>query len=256
MDLVHAYFPGFFMMFLRISAVIFGVKILGTTMDSKWARLALALCISGILFAKNPSLLTYPTPIHMGLVAAREVVLGLFIGFCLQLILITLRLTGTLIGHEMGFSMAQVMDPTTGLNSPVMGRFFETLCFLFFLNVNGHHKIFEIMSQSFDDIPVGEPWNLAAMKDGLIYLVTQSIALSIRIASPVYAMLLLITTTLIVMSRAVPQVHLMDFSYALRILFAFLGMLWFIGIAGPYIYQIFDTFFTGAEEIVFQLGEL
>ena len=63
--------------------------------------------------------------------------------------------------------MAQVMDPTTGLNSPVMGRFFETLCFLFFLNVNGHHKIFEIMSQSFEDIPAGEPpWNLMAMKDG------------------------------------------------------------------------------------------
>jgi flagellar biosynthetic protein FliR len=152
--------------------------------------------------------------------------------------------------------MAQVMDPTTGLNSPVMGRFFETLCFLFFLNVDGHHKIFELLGKSFDEIPVGDTWNLVAMREGLIHLVTRSIELSIRIASPVYATLLLITTTLIVLSRAVPQIHLMDFSYALRILFAMFGMLWFTGIMGPYIYEVFGTFFDGIGVLVVELGAL
>ena len=79
------------MMFLRVSAVIFGVKILGTTMDrqvgSAWRSRSASRASSS---RRARRLLAYPTPIHMGLIVAREVVLGLFIGFCLQLILITL----------------------------------------------------------------------------------------------------------------------------------------------------------------------
>lgn len=255
MELVQAFFPGFFLTFLRITAAVFAVQVLGTTMDGKWPRLMLALALAWILFAKDPEFVVFDGPIRMGIVTAREVVLGLLIGFCMQLILMTLRLTGTLIGHEMGFSMAQVMDPTTGLESPVMARFFETLCFLFFLAVDGHHRVLEILAQSFDEVPVGEAWNLDAMKDGLVHLVTESLELAIRIASPVYAMLLLITTTLIVLSRAVPQIHLMDFSYALRILFALFGMLWFFGISGPYVYEVFGTFFDGTETLIQKLGE-
>jgi len=255
MDLVLLYIPGFMLTFLRLSAAIVSMLMLGTTMDSKWARLVIALGLSFIIFGRAPQVVEYHDSLPtLGFLAIREIGLGLAMGFSFQLVVMTLKLAGTLIGHEMGFSLSQVMDPNTGIPSPVIGRFFETLSFLLLLSVDGHHKIFKILANSFDRIPVGMPWSIDALKDGLILLTVQSFHTSIRLASPIYATLIIITTTLLVLSRAVPQVHLMDFAYALRIIFALVAMLWFMTVAGPYIFDMFGTFFDGIDKLVFELG--
>ena len=251
MSLALAYMPAFLLTLVRVTAMISAMLFLGTTGESRWPRVILAFGLSVLLFARQPEVLQIDEGLlGLGFIAAREAVLGIIFGFAIQLIFVTLRMTGSLLGHEMGFTMAQVVDPTTGASSPVVSRFFETLSFLFLLAIDAHHEAFRILADSFDRVPVGQPWKLQALIEALWKLSGEGIELAVSLATPVYGSLILLTVVLIVLARAVPQIHLMEFGYAVRILVA-LGITWvYFGIAAPYIYRLFERILGGTRQML------
>ena len=244
MDLLLAFMPGFVLTFVRVTTMVSTMMVFGSTWESRWARLVLALGLSFVVFLRAPH---NPASdmglIGFGMLGAREVVLGAVMGYSIQTIFVTLRVAGSVLGQEMGFSMSQVMDPMTGTSSPVMGRFFETIAYLFLLSMDGHHRIFEILSKTFDFIPVGSPFDLAAMVQGLIILTGDGLRMAFSLAFPIWGILMIVNGTLLVMSRIVPQVNLMEFSFALRILISISLLSVFMTSSAPYIYSIFDMVF-------------
>lgn len=251
MTLVLEYMPALLLTLVRVTAMITAMMFLGTTGDSRWPRLVLAFTLSIIIFSRSPEMIEITGGLPgLAFLSMREALLGLLFGFSIQLIFISLRMTGALLGHEMGFTMAQVVDPTTGTSSPVVGRFFETVSFLFMLSVDAHHEVFRILSDLFYRVPIGRSWNLNAIVEAMWQLAGQCIELAVALATPVYAVLILLTVVLVVLSRAVPQIHLMEFGYAIRILAA-LGATWiFFDIAAPYIYRLFDRILHGTRGLL------
>mgnify|MGYP002713125874 CR=1 FL=1 len=244
MDLLLAFMPGFVLTFVRMTTMVSTMMVFGTTWESRWARLVLALGLSFVVFLRAPhDPVGDQGLIAFGLLGAREVVLGAVMGFSIQTIFMTLRVAGSVLGQEMGFSMSQVMDPTTGASSPVMGRFFETISYLFLLSVDGHHRIFEILAKTYDFIPVGSPFELSAMVQGLIILTGDGLRMAFSLAFPIWGILMIVNGTLLVMSRIVPQVNLMEFSFALRILISISLLSVFMTSSAPFIYNIFDMVF-------------
>ena len=52
-----------------------------------------------------------------------------------------IQIAGGFIDFQMGFSMANVIDPQTGVQSPLMGQLFLYHCLLFLLSTDGHHLL-------------------------------------------------------------------------------------------------------------------
>ncbi|MCA8968267.1 MAG: flagellar biosynthetic protein FliR [Planctomycetes bacterium] len=243
--------PGFTLTLARTTAMVSAMMFLGTTGDSKMPRIVLAFTLSALLFARRPEFVSLDGGIStLALLVAREVVLGLLFGFTIQLLFVALRITGELLGHEMGFSMAQVVDPTTGTSSPVVARFFETIAFLFLLEVNAHHEAFRILSELFDRIRIGTSWNLEAVVSSCWNLAGSTMQTAVLLATPVYACLILLTIVLVVLSRAVPQIHLMEFGYAIRILVAMFTTWLFFDMAAPHVYRLFESVFSSAHHMI------
>jgi len=244
MDLVLAFLPGFILTFVRMVTMVSTMMVFGTTWESRWARLVLALGLSFVVFMRAPHNPVGDVGVlEFGVVTAREVVLGAVMGFSIQTIFLTLRVAGSVLGQDMGFSMSRIMDPTTGISAPVMGRFFETIAFLFLLSIDGHHRIFEILARTYDFIPVGSPFDLTAMSEGLIVLTGDGLRMAFSLAFPIWGILMIVNGTLLVMSRIVPQVNLMEFSFALRILISISLLSIFMTSSAPYIFSIFDMVF-------------
>ncbi len=251
MELVEQSLPGLMLTFCRMTAMVFSMLVLGRTIESKWPRLLIAAALSLAVFARAPRFVPAPRGLpDLALLAGREVLLGLAIGFSIQIVFATFRIAGDLVGREMGFGLSQVMDPTTGISSPVVGRFLETMIWLLLFAVDAHHRIFRIIVHSFEAVPVGSPWRLEVLKDGLIRLTTESVQLGVRLAGPVYAAILILTITLVVLARAVPQINMMEFAFAVRILVAMAVLTFVIGGLGPLLFTTFDSFLTGVENIV------
>src|SRR4030042_4352013 len=107
---------GFVMVLTRISAFFLVLPVFGW--NSIPARIKVAMTV---LFAIFFSMIT-PVPVVAGRISTAEAVLlianeatyGLALGLVATLIFAAVKLSGRLIEGEMGWAMAEVLDPLTG----------------------------------------------------------------------------------------------------------------------------------------------
>jgi flagellar biosynthesis protein FliR len=115
--------------------------------------------------------------------------------------------------------MSEDVDPMTRLPETAVSRVYETALLLVFLAVQGHHDILRALHQSFARFPVGElslPTSFAMVTDsaGLV------LRFAVQIAAPLFAVLLCGSLVLALLTRAVPELHVMTFGYPMRLLAA------------------------------------
>ncbi|MSR46779.1 MAG: type III secretion protein [Planctomycetes bacterium] len=179
-------------------------------------RVILSLLLGGLLVGMPAG--TMPeTTVDFALAAGRELLIGLSIGFLCRVLLAAPALAGDMIAQEIGLKMAEEIDPMTRVPSTPIARIYETALLLVFLASNGHHDVLRALHRSFTTFPVGGhelPGGLAT--------IAQSLSLCLRyavmIAAPMLAVLMVGSLVLALLSRAVPELHVMTFGYPLRLL--------------------------------------
>lgn len=155
------------------------------------------------------------------MIAAQEILIGVTIGFMIQLMFAVFVVAGHVISMPMSLAFAQMVDPQQGVNVPVVSSYFLIITTLMFLALNGHVALIELTLLSFQAMPVGaEGLGRADFR-----LVADWGATMFRhaglVALPAVAALLLGYIALGVMTRAAPQLHLFAVGFPMTIL---LGM--------------------------------
>src|SRR5690625_7309536 len=59
------------------------------------------------------------------------------------MILAAVQIAGGFIDFQMGFAIANVIDPQTGAQSPLTGQYFYIIALLFLLSVDGIHLLID-----------------------------------------------------------------------------------------------------------------
>jgi flagellar biosynthetic protein FliR len=142
--------------------------------------------------------------------------LGTFLGFVMDLVLLPVRIAGDYLGQEMGLALAAQADPTATNPSLVVSQLFEMLAGLLFFGLNGHHLFLAALHSTFLYIPLGG-WK------GMSAAATMTAGLSsaqewgILLAAPVGALLFLSSIVLALLTRAAPQMNLFSIGFGLRI---------------------------------------
>ena len=77
---------------------------------------------------------------------------------CAYIILSAIQIAGGFIDFQMGFAMANVIDPQTGAQSPLMGQFLNMFSFVVVIALNGHHLLLDGIFYSYQFIPI--EWQL------------------------------------------------------------------------------------------------
>ena len=86
----------------------------------------------------------------------KEAMIGLLIGFVAYMIISAIQIAGGFIDFQMGFAIANVIDPQTGAQSPLMGQYLYTFAFLLLLALNGHHLLLDGIFYSYQFIPIDQ----------------------------------------------------------------------------------------------------
>jgi flagellar biosynthetic protein FliR len=142
------------------------------------------------------------------IVTVQQVVIGIALGFCMQIVFDAVTLGGQLLANSMGLSFAFNMDPLHGAQTPVLGQLYTLLVTMTFLALNGHLRLIEILVEGFRTLPVGT----TGLGADSLWTVTQwgttlfSGALSV--ALPGVTALLIVNIAFGVMSRAAPTLNL------------------------------------------------
>jgi len=215
---------------LRAGAFLLAMPVFGSQKDSRVLRLVLAVASGGMFFAlqPNPVDLGHGSALELGVLAVREVLVGLGAGLACSMMVHLMTSAGELISHEMGFAMAQAVNPETGRNSTVVSQLFQLIGFLLILQLDLHHGLLRFLNHLYEWIPVGSMPDFESIYEGLRELIGLTMEFSVQYALPVLAVMLLLTATLVVLARAVQNINLMEFSFGLRILLALLSSAWFL----------------------------
>ncbi|TBU95397.1 flagellar biosynthetic protein FliR [Phytopseudomonas dryadis] len=218
---IGAWVGSFLLPLFRIAALLMVMPIIGTQLVPTRVRLYLALAISMVLV---PSLPPMPQVDAISLQAllliAQEVLVGVMLGFVLQLFFHAFVVAGQILAMQMGLGFASMVDPANGVSVPVIGQFFTMLVTLLFLAMNGHLVVFEVLAESFVTLPVGSGlltehyWELAN-KLGWV------LGAALILVLPAVTALLVVNVAFGVMTRAAPQLNIFSIGFPLTLV---LGM--------------------------------
>lgn len=221
----------------RIGAALFAAPFFGAASVPVPVRVSLTGALAIFTSIWMPAIATPPALLSAAgmLAIAGEVLLGLAIGFVLQLAFAAPTIAAELIGGGMGMSMATSADPSTGGTTTAFGQYFTIVLTLIFLATGAHLQWLALLTESYRAFPPGETW-LGAERLGMIAgFGGFMFETAVRIALPVVLVLFLVQLVTGILSRSAPSLNLMAMGLPAGVLAGLAGLI----IAAP---LIFDQF--------------
>jgi flagellar biosynthetic protein FliR len=214
--------------FFRIAGVIMVAPVFGARLVPARVRLALSVAATAVLGPLLPVTRPFTLELATGFVVLQEILIGVAIGFCLQMIFDALIIAGQTIAMSMGLGFATMVDPQRGISVPVVSQFFVIMGLLIFLALGGHLATVRLVADSFATLPLGTPLGSDAAWT-IVAWASQMFAGALRIALPAATALLIANIAFGVMSRAAPTLNLFAVGLPAGLLIGFVLLLLNIG---------------------------
>ncbi len=238
----------------RTGALVASAPILGFGTSFAGYRIALVFLVSLSLFLAHHPLPVEVEPIAYAALLVREMVIGLFLGFLLQLVLLAVRVGGEMIGQEMGFLVARQVDPEGTAQSSIVANLYESLFLLALLALDGHHWLLRSLDDSLTRAPIGELSLPKGLAPALETMLGEMFAAGIVFAAPVLVLLLLTSILIGLLARAIPTLNVLEVGFSLRVVVALVAMFLFAPLLEPAMTQLHQGFASWLARGLDQLG--
>ncbi|KAB7708065.1 flagellar type III secretion system protein FliR [Bacillus aerolatus] len=191
------------------------------------------------------------------LLILKEALVGLLIGLSAYMMIAAIQIAGGLIDFQMGFAIANVIDPQTGAQSPLMGQYLYMFSLLLLLALNGHHLILDGIFYSYQYIPIDQ-LTLHFETGGLAEYMSRAFSamflIAFQMAMPVVATLFLVDVALGIVARTVPQLNIFVVGFPLKIGVAFIVMVVVMGVILTVVQQLFEMMLYTMRNVMTLMG--
>ncbi len=244
----------FLFIFLRVSAMTLTVPVFDSRNIPATFKIGLCFTIALVLYPivrLEPAAFS-PSLILLVIGVACEILTGVIIGFVIRLIFSGIQLAGELAAFQMGFSVANVIDPMSSSQVPVISQMMYMFAILIFLTTNAHHWVLRALVESFHLIP---PFGFHA-SGALMARLTQAagdlFVIAVKTGSPVIVSLLLVCLGLGLVGRTVPQMNVFMVATPVNILIGFL----FFSLSFPLMMSYLNQLLSGLGTEILQIMKL
>jgi flagellar biosynthetic protein FliR len=202
----------------RVSAFMAVAPIFGTNYVPMVVRAGIAMTVTVFLAMvvplKHAALGTGMA--GAGLLMAQEVVVGLALGLAATLLFMAVRQGAAIMGQQIGYEDAGIVDPTTSEEFGSFEMFFEVTFMVFFLMAGGHHMLISIIARSYGAFPMGAPPNMGVLAQGVIEAGSAMLLFALKLAAPLLAAFFILSVVLAVLARVLPEMNILVLSFPLR----------------------------------------
>ena len=171
-----------------------------------------------------------------------ESLIGIAIGVATNIVFDGVQMAGQILSVQMGYSLVNILDPQTQVESTVVATFHQTIAMLVFLRLSVHLWILGTLARSFDYLPPSSGHFGAAFTTTAVRAAASVFAIGVQIAAPVLSATLLADVALGLLGKASPQLPLMLLGPAVK---SILGLLILIS-ALKYWPDIFEHLFLNS----------
>jgi flagellar biosynthetic protein FliR len=209
----------FLLVMLRATGLFLMSPVLSNRAFPTIAKVGLIVILS-IIFVST--LNASPIPPVMSLaalvvVAAKELLVGLSIGFVFSLLLMGAQAAGDIVSYQIGFSMSEIVDPSSGGHRTTLGQFWTLLATLIFLALNGHHMIISAFNDSYRVIGPGQVSLTGTVAEMVINYSAYLFVIALKLAAPVIVTLMLTDVALGTLSRLMPTMNVFIVGFGLKV---------------------------------------
>lgn len=210
-DILQGQIAAFLLVLARTSGIFLMSPFFGSMNIPIHLRAATAIVITVLLFPVIVKDFVVDAPANVFMFAgtvAKELFVGWLIGFIAYVAFAAIQMAGKIMDMQIGFAVANVMDPTSGQQAPLTGSFMYNLSVIYFLVVNGHHMILTALADSFRALPFdAATWN-PAMADFILDVTNGVLLVGMKIAMPVTFVILINNVGMGILARTMPQMNI------------------------------------------------
>ncbi|AOZ94235.1 flagellar biosynthetic protein FliR [Paenibacillus crassostreae] len=244
MELILQGFPIFLLIFCRITSFFVVAPIFSSNGVPNTLKIGLSFFISLLIYLTYGVNQTITEDMTYVLLIISEVMVGLLLGFVGYLLITVVQIAGSFIDIQIGFGMANVLDPLTGASVPLIGNFKYMIAMLLFLSMDGHLQLIDAIFHSYEWVPISNDYFMklynGSISEFLVRTFSQSFVLAFQMSAPLVVALFLTDVGLGFLAKTAPQFNIFVIGIPVKI---FLGLAMLVLIVPSFSY-VFSNLFT------------
>lgn len=221
------------MILARVTGLFSFSPFLGATFVPTTVRILIVVVSSWLLMPYAEVTISISTPIGIIVwMTFLNFTIGMAIGLFATIFFEAVQFAGRIYGYQIGFAVANVLDPQTQTQVPILGQLTYLIAAFLFVSIGGPGILLIAIANSLKKIPV----NTLVIGTGFVPTFWKEVgtifSVGIQIGFPIIAFMLTVTIVLGVMSRIMPQMNVFMVGMPLNvfvglIMFSLLIPIWF-----------------------------
>ncbi|MEK4629536.1 MAG: flagellar biosynthetic protein FliR [Solibacillus sp.] len=241
---------------VRVSAFFVSVPLFSYRTIPPQVRIILAIALSWMMYY---TFQVEPFEINGDylLLILKEAVVGLMLGLAAAIIMSAVQIAGGFIDFQMGFAMANIIDPQTGAQTPLMGQFFNFLALLLLLAINGHHLLLDGIYYSYQFMPMDQVFPNFGEEATAVFIIKMFVsvfAIAFQMSAPIVATLFLVTLALGITGKTVPQMNIFVIGFPIKIAVGFLVLIVTMGVLVGVMRELIEFMILSLRDLMVILG--
>lgn len=179
-----------------------------------------------------------------------ELGVGLVFGLSLMMLNEALTFAGTLLGIQFSFSLVNLMDPNSMIDTPVLGQMLGWLGVLVIIGAGLDRSLLAALVRSFSTVPVGQGVIEAKTGAALAMMAGGIFLAGLQLAAPVIAATLAVEVVIALVSRLSPQLPAMVMSIPLKTMVAYVVLIGSLAVWPGWIERHFTALLDAAGRLM------
>ncbi len=173
----------------------------------------------------------------------RSLLIGALLSFSIGLLFSAVRYAGKVMGMQIGFAIVNTVDPQSGAQVSIISQLYYLLAVMMFYAVDAHHIVLSALVHSCTALPPFSPVDGGAGAWLLVKEYGTIFKIGLQIAAPCVIVLLLVSATMGVVVKTVPQINILIVGFPIKI---GVGLLT-VGLSLAFFGEIFLSLLQGVE---------
>lgn len=232
----------FLLVFFRAIAFMMSGPLFGLQGLTPLFKVGSALALAVVIFPTAGLNAPLPEGIWaFGLAVISETGVGLLMGMAVTMVLNSIKMAGSLIDLQIGYAMANIVDPVNGAMSTLISQYLYLLGLVFYLMMDGHYTLILALAKSYELVPLSAADFSGSVSLVLLKIFAGAFTVAFQVAAPILAVLLITDLALGFLTRTTPQINVFLTGFPVKIAVGLLTISFLIPLLGTVFHAIFNT---------------
>jgi flagellar biosynthetic protein FliR len=201
---------------VRLTGLMLFAPFFGSVVIPARIKAGLVLAFTLLLFPAVGKNIGVYSLIDWPVMVFTEFLIGVGMGIATNIVFEAAALAGQVLGIQMGFSLVNILDPQTQVDTTVIPLFYQTMVMLLFLRLDVFYWLLRAIGNSFLYLPPGPTHLSGLFTQSILTTGGEMFGLGVQIAAPVLSATLVTDILLGLLGKASPTMPLIMLGPAIK----------------------------------------